>query len=71
MKAARVDVLIHRDDVLQAYRAGAPMLNLCSTWQVDPRWLTAQFDTWDEPLRDRSATAIARDPGTPPRPARS
>ncbi|MFI8435105.1 hypothetical protein ACIGJO_15325 [Streptomyces sp. NPDC079020] len=71
MKAARVELLIHRDDVLRAYRDGASLLNLCRTWQVDPRWLTTQFDAWGEPRRDRSAAAIARGPGIPPRSARS
>lgn len=51
---------MHRADVVEAYRAGASMLNLCRTWEVDSRWLAAQFEAWGEPRRDLSEAAFFR-----------
>lgn len=60
VKAARSQVIMHRTDVVEAYRAGASMLGLCRTWEVDSRWLTAQFEAWGEPRRDLSEAALMR-----------
>lgn len=58
--SARHQLSIHRADVVEAYRAGASMQNICRTWEVDSRWLTAQFEAWGEPRRDLSEAALVR-----------
>lgn len=66
VKAARAELLKHRDDVVKASRDGASMQNLCRTWDVDSKWLAEQFDAWGEHRRDRSQAASLRGPGAPP-----
>lgn len=56
----RQALLTDKDKVLARYRDGESLNSLSKAYGVGNTWLTAQFDEWGEPRRDRSQAGVAR-----------